>query len=293
MKKASNVECTEENTHGQHPPVPDAARRVAARGHRLERVAGSGLRLHAAPPPGATRGHRLPGPDLPRECRSPARCRAGSCQGSRARVRREDRVARPSGRPHEGHAGAAGRDLGRARRRAAGPGVLPRDRQRQDAAQLRADRAQRCGGSQVAGLASEEAGAAMAAVRDGAATAARVGWQRAVAGRRRQDGPPEAGRAVASRVVRMADRQARGRGRAAAAHPGVRTLQARDRAGRGGGGAGRAVPDADRARTVGGPVGASRAQRFVADGAAEPEHIRAPRCVRAAGRCGGDRGEAA
>ena len=50
---------------------------------------------------------------------------------------------------HEGHARPAGGDAGGTRRGLAGPGVRPRDRQRQDAAQLRADRAQRCRGPQV------------------------------------------------------------------------------------------------------------------------------------------------
>ena len=132
-----------------------------------------------------------------------------------------------------------------------GAGVRPRRGQRQDAARVRADPAQRRRGPQVARLASQEAGAAMADHGERVAAAAGLGGQHAVAGRRGEDGSSEAGRAVACRVVRVVDRQAGRRGRAAAADPGVRALQARQRPGPGRGRAGRAVPDADCTRAVG------------------------------------------
>ena len=75
---------------------------------------------------------------------------------SEARVCRQDGALLPHPRLHEGHAGAALRDAGQARDVALLDAHLrSRDRRRQDAAQLRADRPQRRGRAQVARLRAE------------------------------------------------------------------------------------------------------------------------------------------
>ena len=195
--------------HGQHPTFPNAEGRAAAGRQCAQSGTSAGLCHERASSTGAARRDRLPEPDLLCERGVAARHRARIGADGGPDLRGPDRAVRPPSRPHEGHARAAGRNAGGARCVAAGPGLRPRDRQRQDAAQLRADPAQRCSGSEVAGFAAEEAGAGLAADRERKATAERVGGQYAVAGRRGEDGSPEAFRSLACCVVRVVDRQGR------------------------------------------------------------------------------------
>ena len=128
----------------------------------------------------------------------------------------------------------------------------------EDAAQLRADRALGRGRPQVARLAAEAAGAALArrAHRRGSCSRASVGNAPSLADVV-QDGAPEAGDAGARGALRLADRRDARRGGAAGARAAVRGVQGGRRARR----AGRAVPDADGADARSTRVDADRAER--------------------------------
>ena len=125
--------------------------------------------------------------------------RGGPGQGDRALLRGgaavpgEDGCLRAGEGLHEGHAGAALRGAFGARRRAVYAGVRPRDRRRQDAQELRPDRAERRCRSQVAGLDAEAARQELARRAHGRAGVQGVCRSVSFARGRAEDGAPQAG----------------------------------------------------------------------------------------------------
>ena len=162
---------------------------------------------------------------------------------------RKTAICAREARLHEGHAGAALRGAVGQRPGAAGARLPARDRQRQDAAQLRADRALGRGRPEVARLACRSGWCSSGSTRaiDAAILRARSARRPSLADMIKMVHPKPAD-AGARGAVRLADRQALRRG--GAAGDGARSSR-RSSATRAARGARRAVPDADRAGAVG------------------------------------------
>ena len=185
----------------------------------LERGPGPGLRLQCQAQAGTTGSDRLPEPDLLHLGRKPTGRRAATGGRTRQPLCGQGRAVCPAQRAHEGHAGA---DALGPDRTTFGPGagvVRAGGGQRQDAAQLRADPAQRGHRAQIPGLATQAAGAELVEQRQRIPAVASLGGQPAVAGGCGEDGSPQTQGSLACSVFRLADRQAGGYCGAAGADP--------------------------------------------------------------------------